>query len=65
MNKFLEERKTDLLIQQKEQAQTLLNYIEENKEPDQTIIQRQTNRLNRLSAQIYEIKMIQRKLKRI
>ncbi|AYJ73375.1 hypothetical protein [Enterococcus phage TJE2] len=65
MNKFLEERKSDLLIQQKEQAQTLLHYIEENKEPDQTIIQRQTNRLNRLSAQIYEIKMIQRKLKRI
>lgn len=65
MNKFLEERKADLLIQQKEQAQTLLQYIEENKEPDQTIIQRQTNRLNRLSAQIYEIKMIQRKLKRI
>ncbi|UMO76788.1 hypothetical protein [Enterococcus phage phiSHEF13] len=65
MNKFLEERKADLLIQQKEQAQTLLQYIEGNKEPDQTIIQRQTNRLNRLSAQIYEIKMIQRKLKRI
>ena len=62
MNKFLEERKADLLIQQKEQAQTLLQYIEGNKEPDQTIIQRQTNRL---SAQIYEIKMLQRKLKRI
>ena len=65
MNKFLEERKAELLNQQKEQAQTLLQYIEGNKEPDQTIIQRQTNRLNRLSAQIYEIKMIQRKLKRI
>lgn len=34
----------DSLIQQKEQAQLLLHYIEESKEPDQTTIQRQTNK---------------------